>query len=389
MLIKTTILVRRGTEAEWATKNPILKAGEPGFVIDRDRVKFGDGTTPFLDLDYVVPSAEMRQAIQAAISTIEIIEGPQGPPGANGEDGSDGPAGPPGIDGVDGSDGPAGPVGPKGDKGDAGSEAARGYGAPAYSGELDADAENSLIDAAMPGDEAYFYSTVDRREKWLQFYDEQGDGTTYIDRFARVQKVYIGYKEYRVSEYGQINLPANPFKGKWQQPGPLYPYINNFSTWNINSGSLNGTNKMVSDPNDGLAAYSSEPFMPLWDTGLYVTVYVTGEPDYLRIDLCNADGDTSNDNLVQISAGSVEAGLSYTFSGEIMSRGFFPYLSISGGGDFTVTTVSGSAYAPSYSAGDFVTHNDTLWINNGAYDEDTPSDTSTVWDAVITGAPPE
>ena len=266
---------------------------------------------------------------------------------------------------------------------DAGSEAARGYGAPAYSGTLDIDAEYELKDAAVPGDEAYFYSEVDGREKWLQFYDERGDGTTYIDRFAMVQEVsLVGQGSYQVRGYGLIKLPGNPFKGKWQAPEMLYPYIDNFSTWNIISGSLSGTNKMVSDPDGGLNAYSSVPFMPLWDTALYVTVYVTGEPDYLRIDLCNADGSTSEDDLIRQAS-------TFTFHGRIMSRGYYPYLSIYGEGDFTVTAVTGSASTIGYIAGDFVTHNNTLWVKNGSGDEDEPSDTSTGWDAVITGAPPE
>lgn len=54
----TLIRVRRGTSAQWATANPVLAAGEPGFDSTLRRVKFGDGTSqwstlPFLDQNNV------------------------------------------------------------------------------------------------------------------------------------------------------------------------------------------------------------------------------------------------------------------------------------------------------------------------------------------------
>lgn len=38
---------KRGTASEWASANPILKSGEPGFVVDTHTLKVGDGVTPF------------------------------------------------------------------------------------------------------------------------------------------------------------------------------------------------------------------------------------------------------------------------------------------------------------------------------------------------------
>lgn len=54
----TLIRVRRGTSASWATANPILAAGEPGFDSSLRRLKVGDGTStwsvlPFLDQNNV------------------------------------------------------------------------------------------------------------------------------------------------------------------------------------------------------------------------------------------------------------------------------------------------------------------------------------------------
>lgn len=52
-VIRTTIQLRRGQSAEWERVNPILKAGEPGFEIDTGRLKIGDGTSRYNDLEYV------------------------------------------------------------------------------------------------------------------------------------------------------------------------------------------------------------------------------------------------------------------------------------------------------------------------------------------------
>lgn len=51
-IIKTTFLLRRGYEAAWQRNNPVLACGEPGFVIDRNRLKIGDGETAWNDLPY-------------------------------------------------------------------------------------------------------------------------------------------------------------------------------------------------------------------------------------------------------------------------------------------------------------------------------------------------
>jgi hypothetical protein len=52
-VVKTTFRLKRGTEARWAELNPILDPGEPGFVYDRNRLKIGDGVTPWNDLPYI------------------------------------------------------------------------------------------------------------------------------------------------------------------------------------------------------------------------------------------------------------------------------------------------------------------------------------------------
>lgn len=52
-VLKTTFQLRRGYESAWIKNNPILASGEPGFAIDKNALKIGDGTTPWNDLAYI------------------------------------------------------------------------------------------------------------------------------------------------------------------------------------------------------------------------------------------------------------------------------------------------------------------------------------------------
>lgn len=44
------IQFKRATSARWAELNPVLDVGEPGYDIDKGRMKIGDGNTPWKDL---------------------------------------------------------------------------------------------------------------------------------------------------------------------------------------------------------------------------------------------------------------------------------------------------------------------------------------------------
>jgi len=44
--------LRRGTSVEWAAKDPVLEAGEPGIETDTHRLKVGDGLTRWVALPY-------------------------------------------------------------------------------------------------------------------------------------------------------------------------------------------------------------------------------------------------------------------------------------------------------------------------------------------------
>lgn len=45
--------LKRATSSRWFELNPVLASGEPGFVMDENRFKIGDGTTAWNDLPYI------------------------------------------------------------------------------------------------------------------------------------------------------------------------------------------------------------------------------------------------------------------------------------------------------------------------------------------------
>lgn len=53
---------KKGTAARWEKVNPILLAGEPGFVIDENRMKVGDGITAWNDLPYIGENSVVNAA---------------------------------------------------------------------------------------------------------------------------------------------------------------------------------------------------------------------------------------------------------------------------------------------------------------------------------------
>ena len=50
---KTRIRFRRGTAAQWSAADPVLASGEPGFIVDSNTLKIGDGTTTFASLSSI------------------------------------------------------------------------------------------------------------------------------------------------------------------------------------------------------------------------------------------------------------------------------------------------------------------------------------------------
>ena len=59
--------LRRGTAAEWNSRNPILRSGEPGVELDTRKVKIGDGSTSWISLAYYLNQTDIEDLIDAAI----------------------------------------------------------------------------------------------------------------------------------------------------------------------------------------------------------------------------------------------------------------------------------------------------------------------------------
>ena len=54
------IQLRRGTASEWSSENPVLLEGEVAIELDnsRNRIKIGDGVTPWNALPYFLDARE-------------------------------------------------------------------------------------------------------------------------------------------------------------------------------------------------------------------------------------------------------------------------------------------------------------------------------------------
>lgn len=52
-IVQHTYQLKRGTAQRFATLNPVLRQGEPGFEYDKNRLKIGDGFTPWNALPYI------------------------------------------------------------------------------------------------------------------------------------------------------------------------------------------------------------------------------------------------------------------------------------------------------------------------------------------------
>jgi len=152
--------LREGTATEWATVNPILRAGEPGFERDTNKLKIGNGFTTWNDLAYLTGAGSEGppgdSAYEVAVDNgfvgtefewLESLVGPTGPTGATGPEGPqgdtgptgstgatgpEGPQGDPGADGEDGATGATGAQGPQGDPGPTGATGATGPAGEVY-----------------------------------------------------------------------------------------------------------------------------------------------------------------------------------------------------------------------------------------------------------------
>lgn len=70
----TQIKLRRGTSANFTSKNPVLGIGEPAYETDTKKLKIGDGTTTYTQLPYFSSGGGGSSDITAALP-IKIVDG--------------------------------------------------------------------------------------------------------------------------------------------------------------------------------------------------------------------------------------------------------------------------------------------------------------------------
>jgi hypothetical protein len=74
-VLKTRFQLRRGYEATWEKNNPILASGEPGFVIDKNLLKIGDGVKTWKELDYIGDSNSNSESdVQSGVYNADTKE---------------------------------------------------------------------------------------------------------------------------------------------------------------------------------------------------------------------------------------------------------------------------------------------------------------------------
>jgi hypothetical protein len=92
--------LRRDTAATWTSVNPTLGLGEPGFETDTNKLKVGDGVTPWTGLAYITGGGIGADGAPGAMgppgfaeeadAEVWLVPGPQGPQGIQGPAGGGG-----------------------------------------------------------------------------------------------------------------------------------------------------------------------------------------------------------------------------------------------------------------------------------------------------------
>lgn len=59
LTLKSRIVFRKDTAANWSTRNPILKTAEPGWDSTNSRLKIGNGTSAWSDLKWAIPNTDI------------------------------------------------------------------------------------------------------------------------------------------------------------------------------------------------------------------------------------------------------------------------------------------------------------------------------------------
>lgn len=110
---------KRKSASDWQNSEEILLAGELGVESDTGKVKVGDGTSRYTDLQYLTgPKGKQGDTGPRGNPGPQGPRGNTGPPGPKGATGERGPQGQTGERGERGPQGQTGDVGPRGEKGD-------------------------------------------------------------------------------------------------------------------------------------------------------------------------------------------------------------------------------------------------------------------------------
>lgn len=130
----TVIKFRRGLSAVMTETDEVLAEGEPGFEVDTNKLKVGNGISRWTQLSYLTGEGATGPQGEPGPPGPAGATGDQGPAGAKGDTGLQGPQGDAGPQGPKGDPGDAGPTGPKGDKGDTGDIGPPGLDGADYTG---------------------------------------------------------------------------------------------------------------------------------------------------------------------------------------------------------------------------------------------------------------
>jgi hypothetical protein len=71
--IKSRLKIRASSAAAWASANPVLLAGEPGFELDTRRLRFGDGVSPFASLPSITLNTTGYQVLNAVLTSLAAL----------------------------------------------------------------------------------------------------------------------------------------------------------------------------------------------------------------------------------------------------------------------------------------------------------------------------
>lgn len=61
LTLKSRIVFKKDTAANWSTRNPILKTAEPGWDSTNNRLKVGNGINAWSDLSWAFPNSKIYQ----------------------------------------------------------------------------------------------------------------------------------------------------------------------------------------------------------------------------------------------------------------------------------------------------------------------------------------